>query len=148
MKKQKSLLLLFILFVSLLLIVTNYYTIKVLSAARAYINGESEYSKGQKDASLYLVTYVESENIGYWHAFNKSIAVPKGDNIARTALLSHQADEIAKQGFITGKNHKDDLPDMIWLFKTFHKAPFINLIPLATIFTHKLKPAVYQQNRK
>ncbi|QNA46404.1 sensor histidine kinase [Lacibacter sediminis] len=125
MKKQKSLLLLFIFFVSLLLIVTNFYTIKVLSAARAYINGESEYSKGQKDASLYLVTYVESENIGYWHAFNKSITVPKGDNIARNALLSQQADEIARQGFITGKNHPDDIPDMIWLFKNFHNAPFM-----------------------
>ncbi|HLP35563.1 sensor histidine kinase [Lacibacter sp.] len=125
MKKQKSLLLLFILFVSFLLIVTNFYTIKVLSAARAYINGESEYSKGQKDASLYLVTYVESENIGYWHAFNKSIAVPKGDNIARTALLTQKPDSIAKQGFIMGRNHTSDIPDMIWLFKTFHKVPFM-----------------------
>jgi signal transduction histidine kinase len=128
MKKQKSLLLLFILFVSLLLIVTNFYTIKVLSAARAYINGESEYSKGQKDASLYLVTYVETENINYWLAFNKSIAVPKGDNIARTALLAQQADEIAEQGFIMGRNHTDDIPDLIWLFKTFHKVPFMKKV--------------------
>ena len=125
MKKQKSLLLLFILLVSLLLIVTNYYTIKVLSAARAYINGESEYSKGQKDASLYLVTYVESGNVNYWNAFNKSIAVPKGDNVARNALLSKQKDEIARQGFIEGKNHPDDIPGMIWLFKNFHSAPFM-----------------------
>lgn len=128
MKKQKSLLLLFILFVSLLLIVTNFYTIKVLSSARAYINGESEYSKGQKDASLYLVTYVESEKIDYWLAFNKSIAVPKGDNIARTALLTNQADEIAEQGFIMGRNHIDDIPDLIWLFKTFHKVPFMKKV--------------------
>lgn len=128
MKKQKSLLLLFILFVSLLLIVTNFYTIKVLSAARAYINGESEYSKGQKDASLYLVTYVESEKIDYWLAFNKSIAVPKGDNIARTALLTQQADEIAEQGFMMGRNHTDDIPDLIWLFKTFHKVPFMKKV--------------------
>ena len=125
MKKRKSLLLLFILLVSLLLIVTNYYTIKVLSAARAYINGESEYSKGQKDASLYLVTYVESGDRAQWQAFNKSIAVPKGDNIARNALLAKQDDEVAKQGFITGKNHVADIPSMIWLFKTFHKAPFM-----------------------
>ncbi len=125
MKKRKSLLLLFILLVSLLLIVTNYYTIKVLSAARAYINGESEYSKGQKDASLYLVTYVESGNVYYWHAFNKSIAVPKGDNVARTALLNGESDDIARQGFIEGKNHTDDIPGMIWLFKNFHSAPFM-----------------------
>lgn len=125
MKKRKLLLLLFILLVSLLLIVTNYYTIKVLSAARAYINGESEYSKGQKDASLYLVTYVESGNVNYWHAFNKSIAVPKGDNVARTALLNGESNAIARQGFIDGKNHTDDIPGMIWLFKNFHSAPFM-----------------------
>jgi signal transduction histidine kinase len=125
MKKQKLILLLFIFSVSLLLIVTNYYTIKVLSAARAYINGESEYSKGQKDASLYLVTYVESGDISYWHAFNKSIAVPKGDNVARNALLTQEPDEIARQGFIEGKNHVADIPGMIWLFKNFHDAPLM-----------------------
>ncbi len=125
MKKQKSLLLLFILFVSFLLIVTNFYTIKVLSTVRAYINGESEYSKGQKDASLYLVTYVESEDSSYWTAFNKSLAVPKGDNIARNSLLNHEDDEIAKQGFLMGRNNIEDVPDLIWLFKRFHKLPFM-----------------------
>lgn len=125
MKKQKFFLLLTILLVSLLLIVTNYYTIKVLSAVRAYINGESEYSKGQKDATLYLVTYVESENIAYWHAFKKAIAVPKGDNIARNSMLANKEDEIAKQGFLTGRNNSSDIPNMIWLFKTFHNVPFM-----------------------
>ncbi|MEJ8819110.1 sensor histidine kinase [Lacibacter sp. H407] len=125
MKKQKFLLLLTILLVSLLLIVTNYYTIKVLSAVRAYINGESEYSKGQKDATLYLVTYVESENIAYWHAFKKAIAVPKGDNIARNSMLANKEDEIAKQGFLTGRNNISDIPNMIWLFKTFNNVSFM-----------------------
>ncbi len=125
MKKQKFFLLLTILLVSLLLIVTNYYTIKVLSAVRAYINGESEYSKGQKDASLYLVTYVESENIDYWHAFKKAIAVPQGDNIARNSMLENRDDETAKQGFLSGRNNSSDIPNMIWLFKTFNTVPFM-----------------------
>lgn len=125
MKKQKLFLLLTILLVSLLLIVTNYYTIKVLSAVRAYINGESEYSKGQKDASLYLVTYVESENIAFLHAFKKAIAIPKGDNIARNSLQEKKEDAIATQGFLSGKNNSSDIPNMIWLFKTFHNVPFM-----------------------
>jgi signal transduction histidine kinase len=128
MKKQKSLLLLFILFVSFLLIVTNFYTIKVLSTVRAYINGESEYSKGQKDASLYLVTYVESEDSSYWTAFNKSLAVPKGDNIARNSLLNHEDDEIARQAFLMGRNNIEDVPDLIWLFKRFHTLPFMKKV--------------------
>lgn len=128
MKKQKILLLLFILFVSFLLIVTNFYTIKVLSTVRAYINGESEYSKGQKDASLYLVTYVESEDSSYWTAFKTALAVPKGDNIARNSLLNHEDDEIAKQGFLMGRNNIEDVPDLIWLFKRFHKMPFMKKV--------------------
>jgi signal transduction histidine kinase len=125
MKKRKLFLLLTILLVSLLLIVTNYYTIKILSGVRAYINGESEYSKGQKDASLHLATYVTSETIIDWNAFKKAIAIPKGDNIARNSLLDKKSDEIAEQGFLAGKNHISDIPDMIWLFKTFHKVPFM-----------------------
>jgi hypothetical protein len=42
--------------------VVNYYSIKILSGTRAYINGESEYSKGQKDASAYLTNYIYFEN--------------------------------------------------------------------------------------
>ncbi|MEZ0131503.1 two-component sensor histidine kinase, partial [Flavobacterium sp. LBUM151] len=37
-----------------LLICINFFTIKTLSATRAYVNGESHYSKGQKDASRHL----------------------------------------------------------------------------------------------
>ena len=40
------------------LIVINYLTIKILSASRAYVNGESHYSKGQKDATRHLITYL------------------------------------------------------------------------------------------
>lgn len=41
-----------------LLICINFFTIKILSANRAYVNGESHYSKGQKDASRHLITYL------------------------------------------------------------------------------------------
>lgn len=125
MKKEKFFLLSFILIVSILLILTNFYTIKVLSSVRAYINGESEYSKGQKDASLYLIIYLESGDPEYWSSFKKSMQVPKGDNIARASLLTDDKDEIPTQGFLMGKNHIDDVPDLIWLFRTFHKMPFM-----------------------
>lgn len=41
-----------------LLIVSNYLTIRILSASRGYVNGESHYSKAQKDATRHLITYL------------------------------------------------------------------------------------------
>ncbi|MDB5151734.1 MAG: His Kinase (Phospho-acceptor) protein, partial [Mucilaginibacter sp.] len=47
LKKKKALALLLVMgMASAAIIVVNYYSIKILSGARAYINGESEYSKG------------------------------------------------------------------------------------------------------
>ena len=49
---------LMVLFSCAFLILINYFTIRILSASRAYVNGESQYSKGQKEASRHLVTYL------------------------------------------------------------------------------------------
>jgi len=125
MKKKKLFLLLFILIVSVLLILINFYTIKVLSAVKTYINGESEYSKGQKDASLYLATYVQTGDLKYWHSFKEAMDVPLGDNIALDGLTNGATDKMIAKGFLMGRNHPSDIPDMIWLFKTFHANPFM-----------------------
>jgi len=117
--KRNFYLLLFILIASVVLISINYYTIKILSAVRAYINGESEYSKGQKDASLYLYTYIETEDSSYIAAFNNAIWVPMSDNLARKSIINNYSDQVTADYFMIGRNHPDDIPGMIWLFKTF-----------------------------
>ncbi len=105
---------------SVAIIVVNFYTIKVLSGARAYVNGESQYSKGQKDASAYLFNYIYLENNSDYTSFKKAISVPIGDHIARVALQSEPADyQIARKGFLQGKNHPEDIDNMIWLFYNF-----------------------------
>lgn len=105
------------------LIFINAYSSRIRSSMRAYINGESEYSKGQKDAFQYLITYIETQDNTYWLAFKRSIAVPKGDNIARNAMLNEEAYEVVYAGFYNGKNHPKDIPGMIWLFKNFRFLP-------------------------
>lgn len=45
------------------LIISNYFTIKILSASRSYINSESHYSKGQKDATRHLTIYLLTNDI-------------------------------------------------------------------------------------
>lgn len=104
------------------IIVVNIYCVKILSGARAYVNGESQYSKGQKDASTYLINYITLHNKADYFAFKNSIAIPKGDHAARIALTTIPVDyKVVKEGLLAGRNHPEDIDNMIWLFETFKK---------------------------
>ncbi|MFH6990242.1 sensor histidine kinase [Flavobacterium collinsii] len=108
-----------------LLICINFFTIKILSANRAYVNGESHYSKGQKDAARYLIMYLFTKDPYQWKLFSQELKVPQGDGVARRTLLNEGDTEIARQGFLTGRNHKDDLDDIVWLFVNFKNVSFL-----------------------
>lgn len=107
------------------LIFINYFTIKILSANRAYVNGESQYSKGQNKASRHLITYLYTENEKHWELFNEELKVPLGDQLARITLTNELSDSLAKEGFRAGKNKEEDLDDLIWVFKNFQSLPFL-----------------------
>jgi signal transduction histidine kinase len=118
----------FVLFVSLctsILIVTNYYTLKTVSAVRAYIHGESQYSKEEKDASRNLIMYINTEEKEYWNKFQNSIKVPLGDSIARVELTKKGEVSVIREGLLTGRNHEEDVNNMIWLFNNFSTVPFM-----------------------
>ena len=51
-------------------------SLQVMSAVRAYVAGESMWSKGQKDAIHYLQTYVSTGAPLYLQKFDAAIAVP------------------------------------------------------------------------
>lgn len=106
------------------LIVINYYSIKILSVNRAYINGESHYSKGQKEAVRYLVTYLYTKDENQWKSFQKEMKIPQGDAVARVALTNNGDIDVIKKGMRAGGNNEKDLEGMIWLFKYFHSVPF------------------------
>lgn len=105
------------------LILLNYYTIKIISSARAYINGESQYSKGQKDASAHLINYVYQSNPSDYRLFLKGLDIPLGDGQARVNLMAGSSEQMVRLGFLQGKNHQDDIEGMIWLFNRFHDVP-------------------------
>ncbi len=109
---------------ALLLVFIDFYAFRITSAARAYVNGESEYSKGQKDALVYLFSYINLEDDQDRRLFKQEISVPMADNNARNAFYTHAPDSIIAEYFLEGKNNQDDVGDMIWLFKTFQHVPF------------------------
>lgn len=108
-----------------LLICINFFTIKTLSANRAYVNGESHYSKGQKDASRHLITYLYTKDPKQWQLYLEELKVPQGDGIARITLLKAGDNEAARKGLLIGRNHEEDLDDIIWLFDNFKEVPFL-----------------------
>jgi PAS domain S-box-containing protein len=101
-------------------------SIDMLSSARAYVAGESLYSKGQKDAHIHLLGYLDGGREADHDAFLRALAVPLGDRAAREALLRQPpAIDAARHGFIAGGNHADDVAGMTRLFLWFGHIPFM-----------------------
>ena len=113
-----------ILFSSASLILLNYYSIKVLSSIRAYVNSESQYSKAQKNATGSFTSYINSPDDYYFNSFTTELAVPIGDSIARVAMQHNKIYGVAENGFKQARNHPDDIQNMYWLFINFQHLPY------------------------
>lgn len=117
--------------VALLLVVItlaslNIFSMQVLSAVRAYVSGESLWSKGQKDASFSLLLYADTHHPEDFARFESALAIPLGDRIAREALDAAVPDRVAaRQGFLQGRNQPDDIEPMIDLFLRFRNIAFM-----------------------
>ncbi len=99
-------------------------SISVVSAARAYVAGESTWSRSQKAAVLSLVRYARTEDPSAWQQYQQAIAVPLGDRRAREAMEAVDLDAAAARlGLLAGGNHADDVDDMIRLFRWFRALP-------------------------
>ncbi|HEY1392116.1 MAG TPA: PAS domain S-box protein, partial [Methylibium sp.] len=101
-------------------------SIDLLSAVRAYVTGESLYSKGQKDAQIYLLDYADFQKEEDYQRFLRALELPLGDRAAREELQKPQPDlGRVRQGFLAGGNHPDDIDGLIRLFNWFHRVPFM-----------------------
>ena len=128
-RKKEGIWLFVAVFVSIsILILANYYTLKVSNSIRAYVKGESEYSKGQKNACISLILFVEKGEEQYLESFEREISIPHNDGLALEQLLDDKnginRSEI-RNYFVNGNNHPDDINNMIWLFRTFRNFDFM-----------------------
>ena len=103
------------------------FSINTLSAVRAYVSGEGLWSKAQKDAMYQLLKYSRSHNEADYEKFKDFMKVPRGDHKTLSELSKKNPDmNIARQGFIEGRNHKEDVQGMINLFTRFNSISYIN----------------------
>jgi diguanylate cyclase (GGDEF)-like protein/PAS domain S-box-containing protein len=101
-------------------------SLEVLSSVRAYVGGESLWSKGQKDAIHFLTLYSRSGEEQYFQNFKSALAVPLADRAARYALERETPDlDAARDGFMGGGNHAGDVPGLIRLFRYFPEIPYM-----------------------
>ena len=101
-------------------------SLNILSSVRAYVGGESLWSKGQKDAVQHLYLYGETGNDRHFELYEKAIAGPLGDRAARLALEQTPPDlAAARAGLLQGGIQPADVDGMIWLYRYFRElAPF------------------------
>ncbi|MBS1614082.1 MAG: hybrid sensor histidine kinase/response regulator, partial [Bacteroidetes bacterium] len=95
-------------------LVTLFFSVHTLSSVRAYVGGEGLWSKGQKDAAYHLQRYATTRSEHEYQLFKEHMKVPIGDSKARLELAKAKPDlEVARQGFIEGRNHPDDVDGMV-----------------------------------
>jgi len=103
------------------------FSIQLLSTVRAYVGGESLYSKAQKDAQIYLLDYADKHQEADFARFTSALAFPLGDRAAREALQRPDPDiAAARQGFLDGGNHPDDIDGLVLMFRWFQHLPFMS----------------------
>lgn len=109
-----------ILILLVLALAVTFVVLEVKSGLRAYVTGESLWSKGQQNAVYYLDRYAEHGNQADLRRAHEALAVPLGDRQARKALeLSPPDNERARKGFLRGGNAPRDVPRLIWLYRHF-----------------------------
>jgi diguanylate cyclase (GGDEF)-like protein len=102
------------------------FSLQMVSSLRAYVSGESMWSKGQHDALYYLNRYVTTNDPAQFEKYRAAIDLPLGDRDARLALEANPPDLAAAfDGFLRGGNHPDDIPGLIWVYQNFAWFPYM-----------------------
>lgn len=88
--------------------------LELQSGGRAFISGESLWSRAQQDAVFHLDRYAERGRTEDLEQARVSLAVPLSMLDARQALDAGPPElDRARRGFIDGGNHPDDVPRLI-----------------------------------
>jgi diguanylate cyclase (GGDEF)-like protein len=110
----------------LCLLVLADFSLGLLSSMRAYVGGESLWSKSQKDAVFHLQQYAASgapEELG---RFRAEIDVLMGDHQARIEMDKPYPDfDVVLQGFVRGGIHHDDVSGMFEVYRRFAHTGFM-----------------------
>ncbi|TYP93614.1 PAS domain S-box-containing protein [Fodinibius salinus] len=105
---------------ALFIIVGTHYGTKTLSAVRAYVGAEGQWTKAQKEATTLLIRYNDNEQPKLYEQFQQELELHKAFKRSRQTLTSQAPNyDLAFRGFETADIHSDDIKLLIWLAQ-FH----------------------------
>lgn len=112
--------------VSVVLASLSYLQAQALGAVRAYVHGESQWAKGQKDAVLQLYRYISDPADATYAAFEHALRVNLSYRQGRLALQQPEPDwTTARAGFLAAGSHPDDVDNMIRMFLWFGEVRYM-----------------------
>jgi diguanylate cyclase (GGDEF)-like protein/PAS domain S-box-containing protein len=110
--------------VVLLMLGLSITSMGVLSTTRAFVTGEGQRARAERDAILLLRNYARNGTEQSYAMFRQDLAVTLGSRTARLALQANPPDiERAAAGLRTAGNHPDDVPAMIRMYRAFEQLP-------------------------
>ena len=98
----------------------------LLAGARGYVQGEAQWSKGQKDAVLFLHRYAYSRSEGDYEQYLEAIRAPVACHQIRVELDRAQYDQaVVARAFNIVGIEPDDQDRMIWMYRVFRRESHI-----------------------
>jgi signal transduction histidine kinase len=98
----------------------------LLAGARGYVQGEAQWSKGQKDAVLFLHRYAYSQSEGDYEQYLEAIRAPVACHQIRVELDRTQYDRaVVARAFDLVGIQPDDQDRMIWMYRVFRRESHI-----------------------
>jgi signal transduction histidine kinase len=105
---------------------TLWFAVHTLSAVRALVGAEGLWSKAEKDAVYTLNKYYRTHDEKDYDNFKNFMKVPLGDHKTRLELFKPDMNiDSAREGFIEGRVHPDDIDGMIKLLRRFHNISYL-----------------------
>jgi len=93
----------------------------ILGSTRAYSEGESLWSKGQKQAVFQLMLYADTHDAAHFTEYQKAIDVPLAYKRFRVEMQKPHPDyRVVYEALHAGRTHPDDMEPGIKFFRRFH----------------------------
>jgi len=97
-----------------------WFAIDTLSSVRALVGAEGLWSKAQKDAAYSLRKYYRTHDEETFNSYRRFLQVTLGDHVSRLELMKEKPNiALARQGFLEGRVHPDDIDGIIKLLRRF-----------------------------
>ena len=96
------------------------FSMYLLGAIRAYVGGESQWSKAHTSAVAQLQAHIATGDPAYLQGFESALSIQRGDQRAREALDARPVQwEVARQGLLAGGIDEGDATAMMVLYHLF-----------------------------